>query len=61
LQLRPEAINSIPASQYPSKVMRPANSEFDTTRFRETFGMNVPSWQDGIRHLIRTLHDEGRL
>jgi dTDP-4-dehydrorhamnose reductase len=61
LKVRPDAIHPIPASAYPSKVNRPANSQFDTTRFRQTFGMNLPSWQDGIRHLINTLRDEGRL
>ena len=61
LLLRPEAIQPIPASAYPSKVMRPANSRLDTSRFSRTFGVNLPSWQDGIQHLIKTLKDEGRL
>lgn len=61
LLLAPEAITPIPASAFPSKVSRPANSAFDTTRFRRTFGMSLPTWQDGIRQLIRTLHDGGRL
>ena len=61
LLLHPEAIQPIPASAYPSKVMRPANSQLDTSRFSRTFGVNLPSWQDGIQHLIKTLKDEGRL
>ena len=61
LLLRPEAIQPIPASAYPSKVMRPANSRLDTSRFSRTFGLNLPSWQDGIQHLIKTLKDEGHL
>jgi dTDP-4-dehydrorhamnose reductase len=61
LKVRPDAIHPIAASAYPSKVVRPANSEFDTSRFSTTFGVNLPSWQTGIRHLIKTLHDEGRL
>ena len=61
LALQPDAIAPIPASAFPSKVKRPANSELDTTKFRDTFGVSLPAWQDGIRHLIKTLHDEGRL
>jgi dTDP-4-dehydrorhamnose reductase len=61
LKAGPAQISPIPASAHPSKVSRPANSELDTTRFRRTFGMNLPTWREGIRHLIKTLYDEGRL
>lgn len=61
LLLEPDGISPVPASAFPGKVSRPANSALDTARFRETFGVNLPPWQDGIRHLIKTLGDEGRL
>ena len=61
LLLAPDAINPIPASAYPSKVVRPANSCLDTTLFHNTFGINLPPWQDGIRQLIRTLKKRGDL
>ena len=61
LTLRPEAINPIPASAWPSKVRRPANSAFDTTPFESIFNVHLPPWQEGIRHLITTLRERGEL
>ncbi len=61
LQLKPEAIMPIPASAFPGKVSRPANSALDSSRFEQTFGVHLPPWQDGIRQLIKTLAQEGRL
>ncbi len=61
LTLDPEAIHPIAASAWPSKVRRPANSVLDTTKFRSTFGVDLPPWQEGVRQLIRTLRAGGRL
>ncbi len=61
LQLKPEAIMPIPASAFPGKVSRPANSALDSSRYERTFGVHLPPWQDGIRQLIKTLEQEGRL
>ena len=61
LTLTPEAIHPIAAGAWPSRVSRPANSVLDTTRFRTTFGVHLPPWQDGIRQLIKTLGAGGRL
>ncbi len=61
LRLDPDAIAPIAASAWPSKVSRPANSVLDATKFRTTFGVQLPPWQEGIRQLIRTLRTGGRL
>ena len=61
LKLKPEAIRPIPASAWPSKVRRPANSAFDTTVFESIFNVHLPPWQEGIRQLIKTLRAGGRL
>lgn len=61
LKLRPGAINPIPASAWPGKVCRPANSVFDTTVFQSIFNVHMPPWQDGVRQLIRTLRARGDL
>jgi dTDP-4-dehydrorhamnose reductase len=61
LELKPEAIRPIPASAWPSKVRRPANSVFDTTVFESIFSVHLPPWQEGIRQLIKTLRAGGRL
>ena len=61
LKLKPEGIRAIPASEYPTKAVRPANSRLDTTRLRTTFGLGLPPWQEGVQQLIKTLAAEGRL
>ena len=61
LALHPDAIRPIPARDYAAKARRPLNSRLDATRFQTTFGYFFPTWQEGIRQLIKTLKDEGRL
>jgi dTDP-4-dehydrorhamnose reductase len=61
LQLTAAAIRAIPASEYPTKAARPANSRLSTGKLRAAFGIDLPAWQDGIVALIKTLQTEGRL
>ena len=61
LKLKPEGIRAIPAADYPTKAVRPANSRLDTAKLQSTFGITLPPWQDGVRQLIATLATEGRL
>jgi dTDP-4-dehydrorhamnose reductase len=61
LKLTPEAITPISTGQYPAEAARPANSRLDTAKLRQTFGLALPPWQDGIRQLITSLKQEGRL
>jgi dTDP-4-dehydrorhamnose reductase len=61
LTLVPEAIKPTTAAEYGLKAKRPANSRFDTRAFSTTFGVQLPPWQDGIRQLIKTLFEGGRL
>ncbi|QQX83640.1 dTDP-4-dehydrorhamnose reductase [Cupriavidus necator] len=52
LKVRPEDIQGIPAAEYPSAAPRPANSRLDTTKLRKTFGIHLPPWEAGVRHLL---------
>jgi dTDP-4-dehydrorhamnose reductase len=61
LTLGPENLKPIPASAWPGKVSRPANSVLDTAPFEAIFGVHLPPWQDGIRQLIKTLRARGEL
>lgn len=53
LKLQPVAIRAISSAEYPVTAKRPANSRLDTTRFRQTFGLSLPSWQSAIEHLLQ--------
>lgn len=43
------------SSEFPSKVVRPAYSVLDKTKFKETFGIEVPYWTDSLKVCIAHL------
>lgn len=52
LKTDPAAIEAIPATAYPLPAPRPSNSRLDTGKLRETFGIHLPDWQQGVHHLL---------
>lgn len=59
LKLAPDAIRAIPSSEYPTPAKRPANSRLDTRKLRSRFGLELPDWQSGVRHILQQILDEG--
>lgn len=55
LRTRPENIIAIATAEYPTAARRPANSRLDTSRLRRTFGLELPPWQSGIRHILQQI------
>ena len=55
VKVAPEAVLPIAASAYPLPAPRPLNSRLDTTKFRQTFGLALPDWQQGISRLLDEL------
>ncbi len=55
LKLSPEAIRAISSSEYPAAAKRPANSRLDTRKLRSHFGLELPDWQKGIRHILQQI------
>jgi dTDP-4-dehydrorhamnose reductase len=55
LRLRPDDVRAITTAEYPSPAPRPANSCFDTTRLRNTFGLCLPDWRQGLEHVMTQL------
>lgn len=51
----PDKLHAIPAAEYAAKAPRPANSRLDTSRLRNTFGVALPPWQDGVRAVVAEL------
>ncbi len=43
------------SDEFPSKVIRPAYSVLDKTKFKETFGLKVPYWTESLRKCIKNL------
>jgi dTDP-4-dehydrorhamnose reductase len=60
LKLSPDSIRAIPSSEYPTPATRPANSRLDTSKLRSTFGLELPDWQSGVRHILQQILGEGK-
>ena len=52
LKIAPEAIGAIPSSAYPTPATRPFNSRLNTEKIQNTFGLRLPSWQEGVRQVF---------
>lgn len=55
LRIQPEAIVPVPSSAYPLPAPRPANSRLDSRRLKTSFGLRLPPWGDGLRHVLTQL------
>jgi len=55
LKVDAERVEAIQTGDYPLPAPRPANSRLDTTNLRETFGIHLPDWQQGVQHLLDQL------
>lgn len=50
-------VHPIGTSDYPTPARRPANSRLDTLRLRETFQLNLPTWQECL-HAVLMSHEQ---
>lgn len=48
-------VRPIHTSEYPTPAERPAYSVLDKTKIKETFGINIPYWEDSLRECIEKL------
>ncbi|MCU0761868.1 MAG: dTDP-4-dehydrorhamnose reductase [Hydrogenophaga sp.] len=55
LKASPERILPIPATAFPTPAKRPQNSRLDTTLIRQTFGLTLPHWQQGVGHILQQI------
>jgi len=55
LRMRSGDIQAITTAEYPLPAPRPANSCLDATRLRETFGLCLPDWRQGLGHVMTQL------
>jgi dTDP-4-dehydrorhamnose reductase len=61
LQATPQRIEAVGSSHYKTAAVRPANSRLDTHRLRETFGLSLPHWQEGVGAVVGELAAFGML
>lgn len=55
LKVQPEQIQRIGTDEYPLPARRPKSSRLDTGKLRATFGLALPSWEDGVRQVLQVL------
>ena len=55
LKVRPDAVAPLATAAYPTPAQRPANSRLDTSYFQATFGLHLPHWQQGVRHVLQQI------
>lgn len=58
LDLKVREIKPVPSCAYPTAARRPLNSRLDTTKFRTTFGLELPHWSEGVEETLRQLLKE---
>ena len=55
LKLTAEDVLPIATADYPLPAPRPSNSRLDTSRLRQTFGLVLPEWQNGLDHVLQQI------
>lgn len=50
-------VEAIASTQYRTKASRPADGRMDCGKLARTFGVALPHWRDGLRRVVRSLHD----
>jgi dTDP-4-dehydrorhamnose reductase len=55
MKVQPGAIKAIATADYPTPAKRPANSRLDTSKFKQTFGLELPHWQVGLQHILNQI------
>lgn len=52
LTLKAHEVAPVPTSAFPTPAQRPLNSRLDTAHLRNTFALNLPNWQTGVRRML---------
>lgn len=59
LRAGPDGVRAIATTDYPTPARRPANSRLDTAKLRDTFGLDLPPWETGVRQVVQLLARTG--
>lgn len=55
LKVMVENISAITTADYPTPAVRPTNSSLDNTKLLRTFGVALPTWQQGLQQVMRSM------
>jgi dTDP-4-dehydrorhamnose reductase len=52
LKTRPEQVEAVPTTAFPTPAARPQNSRLNTSRFETAFGLSLPPWEQGVARML---------
>lgn len=52
LPTKAQDVAPVPTSAFPTPAQRPLNSRLNTAHLRQTFGLVLPHWQNGVRRML---------
>lgn len=52
IRVKPEAIEAIPTSAFPTPAQRPLNSRLDTRKLQAAFALQLPDWHLGVERVL---------
>lgn len=55
IKLKATEVAPVPTSAFPTPAARPHNSRLDTAHLRNTFGLTLPPWQQGVARMLREI------
>jgi len=53
INIKANEVAPVPTSAFPTPAMRPHNSRLDCGRLQATFGLQLPSWQQGVARMLQ--------
>ena len=56
VELKITSVKPIQTVSYPTPARRPLNSRLNTSSFQQTFGLHLPSWQQGVVRMLEELN-----
>ncbi|MDH1289705.1 dTDP-4-dehydrorhamnose reductase [Comamonas terrigena] len=55
LAVQAREVRPVPSSAFPTPAQRPHNSRLDTRKLQATFGLQLPSWQQGVTRMLHEI------
>lgn len=52
LKTSPAGVDPVPTSAFPTPAVRPHNSRMNTAKLRDSFGLHLPAWQQGMARML---------
>jgi len=50
--IKAQEVAPVPTSAFPTPAQRPLNSRLNTSKLCQTFGLTLPTWQQGVRRML---------